>query len=170
MLQFKPTDSVVATADYTYTFYKDIVNRHTFGAWFDYATNPTSATINSHGTVTNLVDTGSDLSYFSAADEFINQNGSAGFNLRWDASDNVDVEFDGHHSFANSDGGALGNNNFGIVGQDPCPVAHQDVYSRQHRDSDHQLDLQVALYHQQSRRPRPSTRCSVRRTTICSER
>jgi len=120
VLQFKPTDSVVATADYTYTYYKDIVNRHTFGAWFDYGPNPTSATINSHGTVTNLVDTGSDLSYFSAADQFINQNGSAGFNLRWDATDNVAVEFDGHHSFANSDGGALGNNNFGIVGQNPA--------------------------------------------------
>jgi TonB-dependent receptor len=119
VLQFRPTDSLVATADYTYTFYKDTVNRHTFGAWFDYASNPSSATINEHGTVTNLVDTGSDLSYFSAADEFIHQNGSAGFNLRWEASDNVAVEFDGHHSFANSEGGALGNNNFGIVGQDP---------------------------------------------------
>jgi TonB-dependent receptor len=119
VLQFKPTDSVVATADYTYTFYKDIVNRHTFGAWFDYGLNPKSATIDSNGTVTNLVDTGSDLSYSSFADEFINQNGSAGFNLHWDASDNVTVEFDGHHSFANSEGGAQGNNNFGIVGQDP---------------------------------------------------
>jgi TonB-dependent receptor len=120
VLQFKPTDSVVATADYTYTFYKDIVNRHTFGAWFDYGLNPISATINEHGTVTNLVDNGSDLSYFSAADEFIHQNGSAGFNLRWEATDNVTVEFDGHHSFANSEGGALGNNNFGIVGQSPA--------------------------------------------------
>src|SRR5712672_2100862 len=120
VLQFKPVDSLVATADYTYTFFKDMVNKHTFGAWFDYGPNPTSATINSHGTVTNLVDTGSDLSYFSAADQFINQNGSAGFNLRWDATDNVAVEFDGHHSFANSDGGALGTNNFGIVGQSPA--------------------------------------------------
>src|SRR5712672_2191751 len=120
VLQFKPVDSLVATADYTYTFFKDMVNKHTFGAWFDYGPNPTSATINSHGTVTNLVDTGSDLSYFSAADEFIQQNGSAGFNLRWEATDNVAVEFDGHHSFANSDGGALGTNNFGIVGQSPA--------------------------------------------------
>ena len=94
VLQFKPMDSLVATADYTYSFYRDNVNRHTFGAWFDYGTNPTSATINSHGTVTNLVDTGSDLSYFSAADEFINQNGSAGINLKWQALDSVAVEFD----------------------------------------------------------------------------
>ncbi len=119
VLQFKPIDSLVATADYTYSFYKDIVNRHTFGAWFDYATNPTSAVINSHGTVTDLVDTGSDLSYFSAADEFMNQNGSAGLNVKWQASDNITVEFDGHHSTADSGGGAWGNNNFGIVGQNP---------------------------------------------------
>ena len=87
VLQFRPIDSLVATADYTYTYYKDNVNRHTFGAWFDYGPNPTSATINSHGTVTNLVDTGSDLSYFSAADEIMNQMGSAGLNVKWQASD-----------------------------------------------------------------------------------
>jgi TonB-dependent receptor len=120
VLQFKPVDSVVATADYTYTFYKDLVNRHTFGAWFDYGTNPLSATIDKNGTVTNLTDTGSDLSYSSFADEYAHQNGSAGFNLKWDATDNVAVEFDGHHSFANSDGGAQGDNTFGIVGQWPA--------------------------------------------------
>ncbi|HEY0802109.1 MAG TPA: TonB-dependent receptor [Steroidobacteraceae bacterium] len=119
VLQFKPVDSLVATADYTYTYYKDVVNHHTFGAWFDYGPNPTSATINSHGTVTNLVDTGSDLSYFSALDDILNQNGSAGLNVKWQATDNIAVEFDGHHSFANSGGGAFGNNNFGIIGQNP---------------------------------------------------
>ncbi len=119
VLQFRPIDSLVATADYTYTYYKDNVNRHTFGAWFDYGPNPTSATINSHGTVTNLVDTGSDLSYFSAADEIMNQMGSAGLNVKWQASDSIAVEFDGHHSSADSGGGASGNNNFGIVGQNP---------------------------------------------------
>jgi TonB-dependent receptor len=119
VLQFKPVDSLVATADYTYTYYKDIVDRHTFGAWFDYGPNPTSATINSHGTVTNLVDTGSDLSYFSAHNDILNQDGSAGLNVKWQATDNIAVEFDGHHSFANSGGGAFGDNNFGIIGQNP---------------------------------------------------
>jgi TonB-dependent receptor len=119
VLQFRPIDSLVATADYTYTYYKDNLNRHTFGAWFDYGPNPTSATINSHGTVTNLVDTGSDLSYFSAADEILNQMGSAGLNVKWQASDHIAVEFDGHHSSADSGGGASGNNNYGIVGQNP---------------------------------------------------
>jgi TonB-dependent receptor len=119
VLQFKPVDSVVATADYTYTFYKDLFQVHTFGAWFDYGPSPTSATINSHGTVTNLVDSGSDDSYFATNNEQMNQNGSAGFNLKWQASDNITVNFDAHHSVADSGGGALGNNNFGIVGQIP---------------------------------------------------
>ena len=119
VIQFKPFDSLVATADYTYSFYRDNIDRHTFGAWFDYAGNPTSATINSHGTVTDLVDTGSDLSYFTASDQFINQNGSVGFNVQWEATDNIAVVFDAHHSAADSGGGAFGNNNFGIVGQDP---------------------------------------------------
>jgi TonB-dependent receptor len=119
VLQFKPVDSLVATADYTYTFYKDMNQTHTFGAWFDYGPNPTSAIINSHGTVTNLVDTGSDDSYFATNDETMNQNGSAGLNLKWQASNNIVVEFDAHHSTADSGGGALGTNNFGIVGQIP---------------------------------------------------
>lgn len=120
VLQFRPVDSLVATADYTYTFYKDLNQKHTFGAWFDYGPNPTSATINSNGTVTNLVDNGSDLSYFSTANEFVNQNGSAGLNLKWQAGDNVTVEFDGHHSTADSGGGRIGTNNFGILGQSPA--------------------------------------------------
>jgi TonB-dependent receptor len=119
VLQFKPVDSLVATVDYTYAFYKDMNQTHTYGAWFDYGPNPTSATINSHGTVTNLVDTGSDLSYFASNDENLNQDGSAGLNLKWQATDNVTVELDAHHSTADSGGGALGTNNFGIVGQIP---------------------------------------------------
>ena len=125
VLQFRPFDSLVATADYTYSFYRDNIDRHTFGAWFDYAGNPTSATINSHGTVTDLVDTGSDLSYFTASDQFINQNGSAGFNVKWAATDNIDVVFDAHHSAADSGGGAFGNNNFGIVGQNPAEAINK---------------------------------------------
>ena len=119
VLQFRPIDSLVATADYTYTFYKDMNQTHTFGAWFDYGLNPISAIINPHGTVTNLVDTGSDDSYFATNDEIMNQNGSAGLNLKWQASANVTVELDAHHSTADSGGGALGTNNFGIVGQIP---------------------------------------------------
>jgi TonB-dependent receptor len=119
VLQFKPVDSLVATMDYTYSFYKDMNQSHTYGAWFDYGGNPYSAIINPQGTVTNLVDTGSDDSYNSSYDETMNQNGSAGINLKWNASDNVVVNFDAHHSTADSGGGALGTNNFGILGQIP---------------------------------------------------
>ena len=119
VLQFKPVDSLVATVDYTYTFYKDMNQSHTFGAWFDYGPNPISAIINPQGTVTNLIDTGSDDSYFASNDEIMNQNGSAGINLKWQATDNITVNFDAHHSTADSGGGALGTNNFGIVGQIP---------------------------------------------------
>jgi len=119
VLQFKPVDSLVATMDYTYSFYKDLNQSHTYGAWFDYGGSPYSAIINSQGTVTNLVDTGSDDSYNSSNDETMNQNGSAGINLKWQASDNIVVNFDAHHSTADSGGGALGTNNFGIMGQIP---------------------------------------------------
>ena len=141
VLQFKPVDSVVATADYTYTYYKDIQQHHTFGAWFDYGTNPSSATINSEGTVTNLVDTGSDLSYSTFADQFIQQNGSAGFNLKWEATDNLHVDFDAHHSFANSDGGIAGNNDYAIVGQIPQASQYKIFTLGARRAAHYRVDL-----------------------------
>ena len=185
VLQFRPIDSLVATADYTYTYYKDNVNRHTFGAWFDYGPNPTSATINSHGTVTNLVDTGSDLSYFSADDEIMNQMGSAGLNVKWQASDSIAVEFDGHHSSADSGGGASGNNNYGIVGQNPQLSLNKcfsrmgpafGVCSCRHRSTPTTtipLTSRIVTGRPTARAisaPRPSIRCSVRPTTTPSER
>ena len=119
VLQFRPTDSLVATADYTYTLFKDSEQRHSSGAWFGYGGDLTSATINSHGTVTNLVDAGSDLSYFSAANHFRNEGESAGLNVKWDAADNITLTLDGHHSTMDSGGDKGGNNDFFIVGQNP---------------------------------------------------
>ncbi len=120
VLQFRPTDSLTATVDYTYALYKDHFVSHTSGAWFGYGGDLHSITINEHGTATNINDTGSDLSYSVFDDHIKNELKSTGVNLKWDASENLTVDFDAHHSVANSGGdGANGNNMFMIVGQNP---------------------------------------------------
>ena len=119
VLQFRPVDNLTATVDYTYALYKDHVQKHSFGAWFGYGGDLTSATINEEGNMTDIVDTGSDLSYSTFDDQLRNELKSTGLNVKWKASDNLDVTFDAHHSTTDSGAGPQGNNDFLIVGIDP---------------------------------------------------
>lgn len=114
VLQFKPTDTIVGTIDYTYALYKDHALKNSFGAWFGYGGALTSATIDKNGTMTNLVDAGSDLSYTGTDDQQRNQLGSLGGNVKWQAFDNLTFVADAHHSVNNSTDEAQ----FYIVGQD----------------------------------------------------
>jgi TonB-dependent receptor len=114
VLQFKPTDTIVGTIDYTYALYKDHTTKSSFGSWFGYGDSLNSATIDKNGTFTNLVDAGSDLSYTGTDDRARNQLSSLGGNVKWQALDNLSFVVDGHHSVnTSSDENALY-----IVGQD----------------------------------------------------
>lgn len=114
VLQFKPTDTIVGTIDYTYALYKDHSLKNSFGAWFGYGGSLTSATIDPNGTVTKLVDAGSDLSYTGTDEQQRNELSSIGGNLKWQAFDNLTIVADGHHSVNNS----TDQSQFYIVGQD----------------------------------------------------
>ena len=114
VLQFKPTDTIVGTVDYTYALYKDHTTKSSFGSWFGYGSSLNSATIDQNGTFTNLVDAGSDLSYTGTDDRARNQLSSLGGNVKWQAFDNLSFVVDGHHSINTSSG----ENALYIVGQD----------------------------------------------------
>lgn len=114
VLQFKPTDTIVGTLDYTYALYKDHSLKNSFGAWFGYGGSLNSATIDPNGTITKLVDAGSDLSYTGTDDQQRNALSSIGANLKWQPFDNLTVVADGHHSIDTS----TDQNQFYIVGQD----------------------------------------------------
>lgn len=119
VLQWRPIDNLTATVDYTYALYKDHVVKHSFGAWFGYGGDLTSATVNSEGNVTDIVDAGSDLSFSTFDDQLRNELKSTGLNVKWQPLDNLDVVFDAHHSTTDSGAGPAGNNDFLIVGIDP---------------------------------------------------
>lgn len=114
VLQFKPTDTIVGTIDYTYALYKDHSLKNSFGAWFGYGGSLNSATIAPNGSVTNIVDAGSDLSYTGTDDQQRNELSSIGGNLKWQAFDNLTIVADGHHSINTS----TDQSQFYIVGQD----------------------------------------------------
>lgn len=119
VLQFKPVDTLVITADYTYALYKDHLQRSEYSAWYGYGASLNSGTISPNGTLNNFSDAGNDLAYDSFDDQIRDRLNSTGLNLKWQAAPSLAIEVDGHHSVAFSGGGAGGDNTFNIVGQDP---------------------------------------------------
>ncbi len=119
VVQYRPQENVTATIDFTYALYKDHQTQHTFGLWYTYDADLSSATVNNEGTLTDVKDAGSDLSYSTFDDHIRNELTSAGLNLKWEANDYLSVTFDAHHSVMMSGGDPRGNNTFGIQGQTP---------------------------------------------------
>ena len=120
VIQFKPTDTLVITTDYTYALYKDHMQRSEYSAWYGYGASLYNGTISPDGTLNNFTAVGNDLAYDAFDDQIKDTMGSTGVNLKWKPSAAFEFEVDGHHSIANSGGGAAGDNDFAIVGPDPA--------------------------------------------------
>ena len=180
VLQFKPVDSVVATADYTYTFYKDIESDAHLRCLVRLRSEPHQRHHQSPGTVTNLVDTGSDDSYFASNDEHHEPERLRRLQL--------EVAGIGQHLGRIRRASLL--RRFGRRGLGQRTTSASSVRSRKLRstsalpwvphfrraarvpvsprrqpDSDHFLDLRAALHHEQSRHQTRSSRCSARPIT-----
>ena len=119
VVQYKPQENVTATFDFTYALFKDHQTQHTFGLWYTYDSDFYEGTVNNEGTMTDVRDAGSDMSYSTFDDHIRNELTSSGINLDWQANDNIQVKFDAHHSVMMSGGDPAGNNTFGIQGQTP---------------------------------------------------
>ena len=126
VLQFRPVENLVLTADYTYSLYRETAQNHEAGAWFTYGSDLHSATINENGTVANFEDAGADLSFQDSNDKFRNENKSTGFNAKWDVSDDFTVTFDTSDSTAVSGHGADGNNAFALIGFQDATAGYND--------------------------------------------
>ena len=102
-LQWAPTDSIIATLDYTYSELDVEQQQNDMGSWFN--GNPVSGEFTS-GTsgVVSLVEyndsTGADSTFGAGDWGSTNENNSLGFNLEWDVTDNLTLEFDYHDSDA----------------------------------------------------------------------
>ena len=105
VIQIKPTDSLTATADFTYSRNKFEVRTASAGIWFNFGDTSSQWT---DGPVAGPVfyseafGPGKDLSYSAALSANVSENKSTGFNLRWDAPGGMTVTLDAHHSTAES--------------------------------------------------------------------
>ncbi|WP_258405673.1 TonB-dependent receptor [Shewanella zhangzhouensis] len=118
VFQYAPSDTIEMTLDYTYSKLSDVSNTDTWGLWFSGPGNATYAHINENGTFDYVTEVGGDYSGTMNQNASDNINKSLGFNIEWQATDNLLLSFDAHDSNATAEGklGNYADNIFFILG------------------------------------------------------
>jgi hypothetical protein len=105
-LQFAPVKELVTTLDYTYSQNKLQTKRNDLSAWFNFGPSTSSWT---NGPVaaplvyTEQIPAGnSDIAMGAGDFATKTDNKSLGFNAQWRATNDLKLEFDAHHSTAES--------------------------------------------------------------------
>ncbi len=105
VLQFKPTDTLVATVDYTFSQNTIDARTNSIGVWFNHDQTSSSWTNGPAAGPNFYAETfgpGKDLAITGAVAANRSVNHSIGGNLKWDGPDGLRLELDGHHSTAES--------------------------------------------------------------------
>ncbi|MCD2323343.1 TonB-dependent receptor [Sphingomonas sp. IC-56] len=115
VLQARPTDSLTATVDFTYSRNKVEARDSSVGIWFNFGDTSSAWTDGPNagplffsenfapgGLLNPTTSTGKDLSYSGALTANQTENKSLGGNLTWEAPGGVTVSLDAHHSTAES--------------------------------------------------------------------
>ncbi len=139
VLQVKPTDTLVATVDYTFSQNTIDARTNSIGVWFNHGDTSSSWT-NGPAAGPNFyaenftAASGKDLAITGAVAANRSINRSIGGNLKWDGPGGLKLELDGHHSTAESkptspygSGIAVGSAIYGVTSQkvdftQPMPV------------------------------------------------
>jgi TonB-dependent receptor len=105
-LQFAPVKDLTTTLDYTYSENKIQTKRNDVSAWFNFGQSTSSWT---NGPVaaplvyTEILDGKADIAMGAGDFATKSQNKSLGFNAQWRANADLKLEFDAHHSTAESE-------------------------------------------------------------------
>ena len=136
-LQFRPSDTLEATLDYTYAKQEVNSNRNELSFWFGGGAFPTSAIefTESNGVATPLYwlaenapsYTPRDVNFGVQGGHVENTLDSIGFNLEWQPNEDVTVTFDAHDSGAEALPGGDGPGNFWNVGIGAQGVSVQGI-------------------------------------------
>ncbi|WP_419571487.1 TonB-dependent receptor [Rheinheimera sp.] len=103
VLQYAPTDNLTASLDYTYMRNDIDTQYHDVSAWFTFVPSQniwTDGPVSSPLLYSETYATPQDLSMGAGDYGVRNQSGSVGFNLDWQATDNLNLNFDAHKSSA----------------------------------------------------------------------
>lgn len=102
-LQWRPVESVTATVDYTYSEVELQRTYSNYSAWYNFGGQETAWDGASNASPTTYAEYnggGGDFAMGAGSDAAISENKSLGFNLVWDVSDRLKLEFDAHDSTA----------------------------------------------------------------------
>ncbi|GGA73630.1 TonB-dependent receptor [Neiella marina] len=113
--QWAPMDTVTATLDYTYSKLEIEAMNEAWGQWMNHGA-PAEMEINENGTVVYAREYGGDFMSRTASNDTEHENKSLGLNVKWQATDNMEFEFDYHDSNATAEAYRYGWNGFQILG------------------------------------------------------
>ncbi|SHG87310.1 TonB-dependent receptor [Ferrimonas marina] len=99
VLQFAPTDNLVASVDYFYSEYEDTIERYQTAHWFG---NWVTGATDQNGTITRIVNGAGGTDFIGYYDEPRTENDSVGLNLDWTINDAWSVRLDYHHSVSHA--------------------------------------------------------------------
>lgn len=113
--QFRATESLTATLDYTYSEVELGRTFNNLSAWYNFGGQETLWSDGPQAYPLTYTENSANSDYAMAAgqDAWATRNGSTGLNLTWDATDQLTVEFDYH----NSDAKRAPNSRFGDASQ-----------------------------------------------------
>ncbi|WP_298193997.1 TonB-dependent receptor [Novosphingobium sp.] len=145
VIQVKPTDTLVATVDYTFSQNTIDARTNSIGVWFNHNQTSSSWTDGPAAGPNFYAESfgpneGKDLAITGAVAANRSRNHSIGGNLKWDGPGGLRLELDGHHSTAESkptapygSGIAVGSAIFGVKSQkvdftSDMPVISVEMY------------------------------------------
>ena len=105
VLQFRASDSLTATVDFTYSRHEVEVRDSSVGIWFNFGDVSSEWTDGPNAAPLFYAENfgpGKDLSYSQSLTANASENKSLGGNLTWEAPGGVTVTLDAHHSTAES--------------------------------------------------------------------
>tara|TARA_R110002167_G_scaffold34573_1_gene110325 strand:+ start:116945 stop:119935 length:2991 start_codon:yes stop_codon:yes gene_type:complete len=103
--QYAPIESVILTLDYTMGQSIEGSNSIGWGQWHDYGGSINAYELDENGTVMFADLAGNDGSYTASRDTTETNESSLGFNVEWEATDNLILSFDYHNSENKADNG-----------------------------------------------------------------
>ena len=105
VLQYAFTDRLTGTLDFNYSRVERESDTISNGIWFECPN--IDATINERGTVTSVTQSCGDFATFVGQDHTIKENDQFGFNLEWEATDNLAFDLDFHSASSEFRGGDI---------------------------------------------------------------
>jgi TonB-dependent receptor len=127
--QYAPVESVILTLDYTMGESVTGSNSIGWGQWHDYGGSINAYELDENGTVLFADLSGNDGSYTATRNTTETNESSLGFNVEWQATDDLILSFDYHNSENKADNGAdKGMNGTGslVFGSDQLVTKHYD--------------------------------------------